>query len=568
MRIMHSPFRVWFGLIMFLCLHGLLVGQELGGNWAFLYRHDGPGDFSDFGHSVALGGDLNQDGFCDLVIGTPGARGGGNPGAGTVYVYSGRTGSQLYRWIGFDAHDRLGFAVDAAGDINGDGVPDLILGAPGAFWDQGRAYLVSGYSGNPILEISGNQGNEQLGYSVSELGDVNGDGFGDLVIGALLTDSGGIHDVGGAFVISGSDGSRLFEHFGNSNLSRFGAAVDGGKDVNGDGTPDYLVSAYQDDPSGLTSAGTAWVYSGANGATLYEISGEEAGDEFGKALALVDDLNQDQFADFLISAPEADANGLTLAGKVYLYSGKDGSLLQVFTGEEENQHFGSALAGAGDVDDDGFPEILIGASKSNVPGTRDVGAVYLLTSRTWQRMTKIRGKTQHGGYGDSLAGGKDVNGDGLADWMVGGPREGDPTSLGAVFTYSYLPYMRLESHLFSLSSNSSLEIRMKFPLSEAGQPFTILFSAAGTGPTNLGGVFVPLTPDPFFQSLLAGWTPPNLQDGTGRLNSDATGLARFHHHAALVPHVGKTFYGVAITLDAGKGLPRLSSVAQPLTILP
>ena len=174
------------------------------------------------------------------------------------------------------------------GDVNGDGKADFIVGArlddpAGGGTRAGSAYVFSGADGSLLYQVSGDTANDAFGHSVSMAGDVNGDGRADFIVGAPFDDpAGGGTDAGSAYVFSGADGSLLYQVTGDSTGDQFGWSVSGAGDVNGDGKADFIVGAYKDAPAGGgTEAGSAYVFSGADGSLLYQRTGDTAGDLFG-----------------------------------------------------------------------------------------------------------------------------------------------------------------------------------------------------------------------------------------------------------------------------------------------
>ena len=175
-------------------------------NWpAFvLYQKNGAAAFGLLGISVASAGDVDGDGRADFIIGANAASPGGLSGAGSAYVYSGAIGALLFQKNGVRAGDNLGISVASAGDVDGDGRADFIIGAYLAdsirFSDVGSAYVYSGATGDLLLLKDGAAAGDWLGFSVASAGDVNGDGRADVIIGAFGADLGGLVNAGSAFI--------------------------------------------------------------------------------------------------------------------------------------------------------------------------------------------------------------------------------------------------------------------------------------------------------------------------------------------------------------------------------
>ena len=176
-------------------------------------------------------------------------------------------------------------------------------------------------------------------------GDVNGDGKSDFIVGAPYADPGGRADAGSAYVYSGADGSILYQRDGGAAYDNFGLSVSTAGDVNGDGKDDFIVGAHQADPGGRDRAGSAYVYSGADGSLLYQRNGGAAYDNFGLSVSTAGDANGDGKDDFIVGAILANPGGKGDAGSAYVYSGADGALLDQRDGEAANDQFGYSVGG-------------------------------------------------------------------------------------------------------------------------------------------------------------------------------------------------------------------------------
>jgi len=394
------------------------------------------------GNSVSAAGDVNGDGIDDLVIGAPRANPIGNQ-RGSVYVVFGKTspfasvlevsdlnGSNGFVLNGIDNIDQAGYSVSGAGDVNGDGIDDLLIGAfladPTLGQWAGETYLVFGSnSGFPaaieLSDLNGSNGfvmygvaaEDRSGHSVSAAGDVNGDGFDDVIIGAYLADFDGRADSGAAYVVFGKgtpfasafslstlNGSNGFELRGVSVGDETGRAVGGGGDVNGDGFDDLIVGAYLADPNGGGSGATYVVFGKATGfASALELSsltgsdgftlhGEAADDQSGRWVGNAGDVNGDGFDDIIIGARRADVNGVDAGASYVVYgaatfaanfelSGLNGGNGYRINGAKANDGSGQSVITAGDVNGDGFDDVIIGAFPAN-PNGPNSGASYVV----------------------------------------------------------------------------------------------------------------------------------------------------------------------------------------------
>jgi len=359
--------------------------------------------------SIAALGDVDQDGTPDYAVGSSQAAG----GYGRVIVYSGLTGAALRVLQGEAVGDRFGISVAGAGDADGDGVPDL---AVGAFWndaggnDAGRAYVFSGADGSPLYTFTGATGNA-LGFAVDGAGDVDLDGYGDVVVGAIGYAGG----TGRATVFSGFDGSVLHTFTGSASPGNFGQAVAGAGDVDGDGHADVIVGAPW--TGGGMQIGEATVFSGATGSALFQWSGGSNFGGFGFAVDGAGDVDADGFDDLIVGQPYWDPC-CGDNGAVHVYSGKSGQ--ELFAGQlfgSFNANFGFSVAGAGDVNADGHADFLVGAPLDGYPSAR--GRVELRDGQTGAVLASYAGQPLASALGYDVAGAGDLDGDGRDDVFAG-----------------------------------------------------------------------------------------------------------------------------------------------------
>lgn len=189
----------------------------------------------------------------------------------------------LSTFTGEGANNQFGSGVSSLGDMNGDGFAEVIVGAVTWGANTGRAYVLSGATGDTLYTLTGEAAGDFFGWEISSAGDVNDDGFADVIVGARFTTGGS--NAGRAYVYSGIDGVLLYTLDGESSGDEFGYTVSGAGDVNGDGVADLIVGARLNDFAGM-DAGRTYVYSGANGGLLYTFTGEAASDEFGWSVSM------------------------------------------------------------------------------------------------------------------------------------------------------------------------------------------------------------------------------------------------------------------------------------------
>lgn len=401
-------------------------------------------DGAELGLSVSTAGDVNGDGFSDVVVGARYYDHGENDeGAALVYLGSANGLATTYAWMGEGDQDSATFGMfsTTAGDVNGDGYADLLIAAPtydAGEESEGRAYVyygsASGVQETPVWTAEGNQVWALFGYSFpGHAGDVNGDGYADIAVGALRYDSSQT-DEGAAFVYHGSaaglDASPAWTAESNQTGAWFGYTVGTAGDVNGDGYHDVIVGAYHYDGA-LTDEGAAFVYYGsATGlatSPAWMVTGEQASAYFGRAVGTAGDVNGDGYSDVIIGAYLYD-HGHTDEGRAYVYYGSAAGLAAspAWTAESDQDEawFGFSVATAGDVNGDGFGDVMVAAVYYDDDQLNE-GRVYVFqgsaTGLAANPAWTVDGDQVTPVFGGTLGTAGDVNGDGYSDVIVGAP---------------------------------------------------------------------------------------------------------------------------------------------------
>ena len=401
------------------------------GSWLLTLQAPFPQPFANFGAAVAGVGDVNGDDVPDLAVGTPGTDVEGCCNQGAVFLFSGADGPRLrtLRDPSPQAGANFGAAVVRMGDVNGDGVPDLAVGAPG----QGAVFLFSGADGSRLrtLRDPSPQAGANFGATLVGMGDVDGDGVPDFAVGAPGQDVGSCCDQGQVVVFSGADGTRLHTLRSPSPqpFANFGAALAGVGDVNGDGVPDLAAGAPLQDVGSCCDHGQVVVFSGADGTPLYTLQAPspQGGAVFGAALAAVGDVNDDGVPDLAVGAPGQDLEGRDCCdhGQVVVFSGADGNSLRTLRASrpQPGATFGAVLANAGDVNGDGVPDLAIGVPNYDRVDLFDQGQVVVISGATGSLLHTLQDRSLHAGgqFGRAIAGVGDVNDDGVPDLAVGAP---------------------------------------------------------------------------------------------------------------------------------------------------
>ena len=356
-----------------------------------------------YGWAVSELGDVDGDSKMDLVVGEPFTTG------GTTYVYSGRTGALLYRLDGAPG-DQQGYAIADAGDTDGDGVPDIVSGAPGV--GRGSAYLYSGATGRLLHTFSRGRNGDFFGAAVAGAGDVNRDGHAEVLVGAPLNDGSG-PDAGRAYVFSGRTYKLLRKLHAGDEGDFFGSATDWSADLNADGRPELIVGAQNGGP---TTGGKTYVFSARNGRTLFTMTPPASAVEFGSFfVAGVGDVNGDGTGD-VYAADYADGSLGPGTGRAAVHSGADGTELQSWTGSEAGEGLGPGRE-AGDVDGDGLVDLAIGSYTSS-DGAAQAGKVEIFSGVDGSLIRRITSTTPFENLGFDVVGVGDLSGDGIPDLLI------------------------------------------------------------------------------------------------------------------------------------------------------
>ena len=360
-----------------------------------------------FGYSVSGGGDVNGDGFADMIAGAYGY----DSNTGRAYVYTNTmTGEDIPDLIfkGESAADGFGVSVSDAGDVNHDGYNDVIVGALWANANNGRAYIYyGGMFMDNVVDVT-LDGNSEFGFCASGAGDVNGDSYDDVVVSTYKYDS----DRGAAFIFYGGNSMDNIADVtltGEASGDAFGVSISGAGDVNGDGYDDVIAGASVYD----NLRGRSYIYFGSpamNNVADVIFTGETIQGDFGNSVSCAGDVNSDGFDDVIVGAQFFN----NLYGRAYIFFG--GSVMNnvadvIMTGES-NSTLGQCVSDCGDVNGDGYGDVIIGP---NISG----GKVWIYYGGAVMNNTADIVMTGQSAFGWSVSGAGDVNNDGYSDVLIG-----------------------------------------------------------------------------------------------------------------------------------------------------
>lgn len=390
-------------------------GAECGGVYAVsgnllkLYARHGDAAGDELGFSVARVGDLDGDGYDDFLAGAP-QRSSGGPGY--ARLYSGQTGAVLRTHVGQAAGDRCGASVCGLWDWDGDGAPEYAIGAP---LEQGRGSVRvhRGSDGAVLHVMSGATLGDEFGYALGADSDFDRDGRDELLVGAPR----GGASIGYAVAFRGGSASELLRVDGRVAAERLGVSLAGVGDFDGDGHGDWIVGAPGDDPSLAfpTGQGGATVYSGRDGSVLAKVGGADFGAMTGISVAGRGEVDRNGVSEAVIGGL-LNGDGYGSTSTVYTLGRIDDQRVDV--GAADRTLHGQALAGVGDTDGDGKPEVLIGAPRASNSGGQVTGMAQLKRADGSTRFTWF-GQFNGDRFGRAVANAGDVNGDGVDDVLIG-----------------------------------------------------------------------------------------------------------------------------------------------------
>lgn len=482
-----------------------------------LYDLAGPFSGAVWGTSIAVAGDVDQDGRDDILVGTSTADPSG--AQGTVKLYSGLDQHVIWTWTGSSTTtSSLGTVVIAAGDLNADGVPDLLATAPLATPTGPRALVYSGADASLIRSFIAPPGLTSFGKSAAKLSDTNGDGVQDFAVGAPNWITNGT-DTGRVYVFSGATGAQRYLLDGAAAQDLFGTSILGVGDFDGDGVGDFAVGATQRNAS-PAKPGYVDIRSGATGGLIRRILGLPTEKWFGCSLALLDDLDGDGKGDLAVGAPLSVSNGVTV-GVVAVVSPATGLRIATVPGTEVDSQFGYSVSSAGDVDRDGHADLLVGVPLDSIPLSHG-GALVVVCTRDSRTILELNATSANQALGTSVASG-DVNRDGSPDVLGGAPYIGN----GRVRVLSTVP---VPPHAYCVGapnsqtfgallgwtgttslSNNDLTITITDAIADG--PGMLYYGSAsaqvpfGSGYRCVGGSFVRLAPILFANSVGAATFP-------------------------------------------------------------
>lgn len=396
------------------------IASKLNGSDILTYSADltlsGGSAGDQFGSSAAIAGDVNGDGYADIIAGAP-YTDDNAANSGTVYIYYGNKSSVMDNIAdvtikGLEVNDLAGFSVSSAGDVNNDGFDDIIIGLPEKYSGATVPYSGSAviFFGGPIMGskpnypeltlndadvvLKGENAMDKFGTTVARAGDFNKDGYDDVIVGAPFADGAGTNR-GRAYIFFGGavmNASADVRITGSKNNDKIAGSLSGGGDIDGNGYGDVIIGAPEADTGSGINRGRVYIiygqYSsdsvlkditiGADSTKMTVLTGNKDYEFLGTSVGNAGDVNNDSYDDVLVGGKYMGTDA-AFKGKAYIYNGRpsmDSSPDVTFNAENQEDRLGNAVAGAGDVNGDGYYDVIIGAYLADSAGI-DRGKTYL-----------------------------------------------------------------------------------------------------------------------------------------------------------------------------------------------
>jgi hypothetical protein len=456
-----------------------------GNSYINIWTAEGTRDGEMLGAGTKVVDDVDGDGLQDVLTYSPEASTNGHYFNGVVTMLSSADGVQLWQLEGGASLARLGEAATFGGDIDNDGFGDIVLRSPGAstngFFDNGSISVVSGVGGTILWTQDGPAHGSAYGSSYKFINDINGDGAQDMLVGVPGESSNGLSENGAIRALSGFDGTMQWEIFGTSNFGQLGSSFIILGDVNADGSDEFATGLDTAGTQGRIDNGYLQAHSTVDGSMLWRFDGTTSGEQMGKVTLLVDDISGDGIRDIVVSSHLADVAGFGDNGKVTAIASNDGHHLWSVHGDENQEMLGKDMKSASDIDGDGIEDLYAFSSRADTHGLRDNGMVKVISTNDGSTIWRYDGGHDGDRVGDARVLSYDHDFDGARDLILGSglAASGGMLNNGAVVALSSGKALRLVVDRFRSGGWATLSLRGMLPGSRA-HFFGTLFGPGAT----------------------------------------------------------------------------------------
>lgn len=544
-----SPSRILLALAAASMFGGLV--PEITAQSRYL-RLDGRNSQFTYGWNATPTEDLNADGIRDILVGI---RNGAE-----VRVHSGRDGELLFAVPGGTNLKYYGWSVLSPGDLDGDGVADLVVGDPYIGFNGGVT-MISSKQRKITRVLVGEQGS-RMGWSLATLPDLDQDGVPEVVVGAPEQVSKTLGTNGVVHILSGKTFKIIRSHWPTKSTGRgFGESISVGGDVDADGFPDLAIG----DPRHDNQYGAVRIVSGKSGKLIRTIAGTTtARTWFGRGVAWIGDQDGDKVDDLLVTT---ELSGTTkVGGLVHIVSGKSGKILWTISDKEE---YGVNAASAGDIDGDGVEDILVGAPNQKKTGTKYFGLAVLYSGKTRKPLFALEAAADLLSVGYAVGGNWDLDQDGKPEFWIGALSAGLKGEGSLRFFTAQQRSLQADRNLLSISAGGSQTLSIDAGVANARRLYVVLGSITGTKPgIKIGSLLLPLNQDPYLTFTMTAPNNVPLLSGVSFLDAQGRGKATFH----IPPGTPAKFNGLGfdhafLVLDFVKGTVTFASNAVPARLI-
>lgn len=383
-----------------------------------MWRIYGPEDNSLLGEKIKSIPDVNSDGAPDILMVSPNAFASGRYWNGTMRMVSGIDGTTIWNVHGDFHNDRLGDVFNASNDLTGDGLVNIVVGAPNRSTlgktQNGALLMLDGATSQALWIVEGTDDYASLGSEIIIPADLNGDGLHDIVAATPNANTNNYVGNGAIHSFTGNGGAPIWRIDGTSTSAHLGNALLRVADVNGDGVIDLVSGSEYADSNGLSNNGNISGIDGVSGSILWSVNGETSDTQLGSRLAGVTDLDGDGIKDFVSHANMADTNGLVNNGSARAVSGASGVELWRHDGVGNDDRFGWFVYEVGDLDGDLHTDIILGAPYADANGFADSGYLVAMSGGVTVSLTV-----------EDQAGTTGVTAGQINNWILSGAHSGD-----------------------------------------------------------------------------------------------------------------------------------------------
>ena len=392
---------------------------------SIIWNSYGPEVGSAYGDNIRLTDDLNADGLQDLLTWSPGASTDFLSRTGAIRALSLADGSLIWQFTGWRDEQNLGVDIPFLGDVNQDGFQDILVSLPrestSSLTMNGSMLALSGLDGSILWQVDGAADLEHLGSDALVLDDLDADGIFEIAVAFPEASTNGLSLNGQVQILSGATGQAIWATAGTEIGEFMGEVLGQPGDLNGDGTPDIIVGSPLASTQGLFKNGSVKALSGADGSLIWSYFGSANFLGWGSKIIPARDIDGDGINEVISSNPGASTNGLWQNGVIAAFSGATGQLVWQLDGSTDLTQLGETAAIVGDIDLDGVLDFVLGVPHHSANGMLDAGQIRCVSGLTGSTIWQLDGTVLYGLLGENLEALADLDGDRVYEVFTASP---------------------------------------------------------------------------------------------------------------------------------------------------